>query len=186
MARIMRRTGFRRRPKRNYQWARFTSADTAIKVAPAFYTEDLLTTLKSEYGFSVNFPDITIWRIHLRISVAIKWTNPVVNLEQNGVVVGVFVDDPAFTLQGVNTHPYMEKFMMYKMCYYSEAMMLGDRIPANGATDFFMKDFDIKTRRRLGNIEDSLILQVGPSGSGVAELDGLSYSGSVLLSLGRR
>lgn len=176
-----------RRVRRNWQWARTTSNDTAIITLPGHYQEDLLASFKSEYGFSINLPDITIWRVRLRISVAIKWAAAPVNFETGGFIIGVFVDDPNFTIQGVETHPYMEKFMMYGATYYSEAIMQGGREPAAGVIDYFTKEYDIKARRRLGNIEDSLILQVGGTGAGaVVSLNGLSWTSSVLLSLGRR
>lgn len=186
MARTFIRRGFRRRVRRNWQWARMTSADTAVITTPGHYSEDLLSTFKSEFGFSVNFPDITIWRIRLRISVGVHWIASPVNFEQAGYILGVFVDDPNFTIQGVETHPYMEKFMFYGATYYTEAIMAGEALPVGGATNFLTKEYDIKARRRLGNIEDSLIMQVGTTGSAVADLHGLSWSSSVLLSLGRR
>lgn len=176
----------RRRVRRNWQWARATSNDTSIITLPGHYQEDLLASFKSEYGFSVNFPDITIWRIHLKISVSIKWAAAITNPEAAGVILGVFVDDPSFTIQGVETHPYMEKFMYYGATYYSEMLAMGEREPANNQVDQIVITRDIKARRRLGNVEDSLILQVGGTGATLVSLQGLSWSSSVLLSLGRR
>ncbi len=187
MARFARRTGFRRRVRRNFQWARLTSNDVTVVVPPAFYQEDLLSSFKAAYGFSINFPDISIWRVRLRISVAIKWTAGVVNPETAGVIVGVFVDAPTVqTLASVGLQPYAEKYMYYHAHYYSEAIMGGGRVPAANIVDFYTFPIDIKVKRRFANIDDTLVLQVAPTGAAVASLNGLSWTSSVLMSLGRR
>lgn len=186
MARFSRRTTFRRRVRRNWQWARMTSNDTAVIASPGHYTEDLLSTFKSEYGFSVNFPDITIWRVRLRISVNIRFVAAPVNFESIGFIMGMFVDDPAFTLLGVETKPYMEKYMYYGATFYEEFVEQGaPQVTASGS-QFMNKEYDIKARRRLGNIEDTLLMQVGTTGAGTASLGGLAWTSSTLLSLGRR
>lgn len=122
----------------------------------------------------------------MKISVSIKWAASIPNPETSGVIVGVFVDDASFTLQSVGLKPYSEKYMLYDAFYYAEAQMQGARIPVATNTDSYTKVYDIKSRRRLGNIEDTLVLQVAPTGSAVATLQGLSWSTSTLLSLGRR
>lgn len=165
---------------------RNTSSDSSVVNSPGHYTEDLLVSFKNEYGFTINFPDITIWRVILRISLSIKWIAAPVNFEQAGFILGLFVDDPNFTLQGVESHPYAEKYMYYGATYYTEAIMAGERTIAANNTDVITKNFDIKARRRLGNIEDSLLMQVGTTGSPVASFQGLSWTQSVLISLGRR
>lgn len=123
----------------------------------------------------------------MKVSVSIKWIATAINNpEAAGVILGVFVDDPNFTIQGVETHPYMEKFMFYGATYYSEMLAMGEREPTSGNVDQIVIVKDIKARRRLGNVEDSLIMQVGGTGASLVSLNGLSWSSSVLLSLGRR
>lgn len=110
------------------------------------------------------------------------------NTEAAGVIVGLFVDDPVSqTLSGVNAHPYMERYMYYRAHYYNEAVMSGERAAAANNVDYLvLPEIQTKTRRRLANIEDTLILQVGPTGSAIASLNGLSWSSNVLLSLGKK
>lgn len=76
--------------------------------------------------------------------------------------------------------------MYYGATYYTEAVQAGERLPVAGNIDYITKEFDIKARRRLGNVEDSLIMQVGTTGSPVQTFQGMSWTQSVLLSLGRR
>lgn len=174
---------FRRR-RHNWQWARFTSNDTTVVPGGQTYTEDLLATFKNEFGFSVNFPDIVIWRIKLKISVHVTFPATIANPEAYGALVGVFVDDPGFTLKVVSTAPYMEKFMWYENMYYSEMVAGGAAVPVANGSGFIVRQFDIKAHRRMGNVEDSLLLQVAPVGL-LTNLNGLSYNGSVLLKMGR-
>ena len=177
---IPRRT-FVRKPRR-FQWARMNSNDPVVINVPGFYQEDLLTTFKSEYGFTVNFPDIVIWRIRIKVSMTFRFPAAIVNDETYGAVVGVFVDDTAFTLQSVGTHPYSEKYMWYENVYYNESVMGGAPAPVANGFGKLVHTFDIKTRRKLQNIEDSLILQVAPVG-GLAGMNGISWNSSVLLKL---
>ena len=174
-----------RRARHNLQWARFTSNDTGTVTPPAAYVEDLLLTWKTEYGFSVNLPDIVIWRVRFRISISIKFPASIVNPEAYGAVVGLYTDTLGLTQLSVSAHPYFEKFMWYQTVYYSEAVMAGEAQPVANATGMIVKEFDVKARRRLGNVEDTLILNVGPTG-GLASAQGLAFSGSVLMNLGRK
>jgi len=103
------------------------------------------------------------------------------------MTIALFVDDPSFTLQSALLKPYSEKYMYYGTKYYSEAVMLGERGIAANNTDYLNSDWlDIKARRRLGNVDDSLVLQVIPTGSDVSSFQGISFTQSTLVSLGRR
>lgn len=159
-----------------------------IETSPNFYQEDLLSSFKSAYGFSINFPDITIWKVIIKISVAIKWAASVPNTEAAGVIVSLFVDDPVSqTLASAGTHPYMERYMYWRAHYYNEAVMMGERAAAANNVDYLvLPEIVTKTRRRFSNIEDTLLLQVAPFGSAIASLNGLSWSSDVLLSLGKK
>lgn len=175
----------RTRPKINWQWARETSNDVVIITPPSYYLEDLLASFKSAYGFNINFPDIVIWRIHLRISVTVRFPASIVNPEAYGVLVTVYPEDMNFIQENAVTHPYMERFMYYKTLYYSEAVLGGEAQPVANSNGTLFHEFDIKAHRRLANLEDTLILQVAPTG-GLASLQGLSWSSSVLLKMGKR
>jgi hypothetical protein len=183
-----RRRSFRsfRRPSRHYQWVRVNANDTAMITSPGHYTEDLLLSFRSELGLGVQLPEITIWRIRIKISVAIKWIAAPVNFESAGVIVGIFVEDMANTLVGVETHPYAQSYMMYQTVYYQEAVMQGERQIAANNIDFLSKEFDIKARRKLRNLDDTLLLQVGTTGAAVSLLDGLAWNASILTTVGRR
>lgn len=184
MARRFMRRGARR-PRRNWQWARFTSNDTGVVAPPNAYIEDLLTTWKAEYGFSVNLPDITIWRVRFRVSIRITYPAAIVNPESYGVVLGLYTDNIALTQLSVATKPYFEKYMWYETIYVGSAVMNGAPFPVANGTLLLHRDFDVRARRRLANVEDTLILNVAATG-GLLDANGLSFSGSVLMSLGRR
>jgi hypothetical protein len=158
------------------------SNDVAVVVPPAFYQEDLLTTFKAEFGFTVNFPDIVIWRIRLKLTLHLKYPAAITNEETYGALVGFFVDDAAFGLKSVGTFPYAEKYMWYETIYNMEAVMSGAPVPVANGFGSLVHNFDIKTRRKLGNIEDTLIMQVAPVG-GLASINGISWNASVLLKL---
>ncbi len=176
-----------RRQRKNWQWVRGTFNDVTVVTPPAFYTEDLLQSLRTEYGISAQFPDIVIWRIHIKISAKITWVAAPAAQMSAGFIIALFVDDPAFTLQSAGLKPYSEKFMFYGATYYSEAIMAGERGIAANNTDYLNSGWlDIKARRRLGNIDDSLILQVVPTGTDVSSFQGISVTHSTLVSLGKR
>jgi len=186
MARF-RRTFRRTRSRRNWQWVRSTTNDVTVVTPPNFYSEDLLQSLRTEFGISAQFPDITIWRIRIKISAKITWIAAPAAQYSAGMTIALFVDDPSFTLQSALLKPYSEKYMYYGTKYYSEAVMLGERGIAANNTDYLNSDWlDIKARRRLGNVDDSLVLQVIPTGSDVSSFQGISFTQSTLVSLGRR
>lgn len=183
------RRGFRgrRRTRRNFQWVRSTFNDVTVVTPPAFYSEDLLQSLRTTMGISAQLPDITIWRIRIKISAKFTWIAAPAAQYAAGFITAIFVDDPNFTLLSAATAPYSEKYMFYGETYYTEALMQGSRYPAGNNVDFLSSGWlDIKAKRRLGNIADSCILQVCPVGSDVANFQGISVTHSTLLSLGKR
>lgn len=186
MARI--RRGFiRRRVRRNWQWVRFTSNDvTTVVAGTSQYVEDLLSSYRLELGIGVNLPDITIWRIRLRISIHITFPAVITNPEAYGCTMALLVDNLGFTFPLISSHAYQEQFLWYETVYFSDMISQGSQgsPPANG-TGYLFKSFDVKARRRVRNLDDSLILLVSPTG-GLTNAFGMSYSGSVLLSMGRR
>lgn len=178
---------YMRRPRKNWQWVRGTFNDVTVVTPPNFYSEDLLQSLRTEYGISAQFPDIVIWRIRIKISAKFTWVAAPAAQMAAGFIVALFVDDPSFTLQSAGLKPYSEKYMYYGETYYSEALMQGSRYPAGNNVDFLNSGWlDVKARRRLGNIDDSLILQVCPTGSDIANFQGISVTHSTLVSLGKR
>lgn len=186
MARF-RRTTFRRRVRKNWQWVRGTFNDVTVVAPPGFYQEDLLQSLRTEFGISAQFPDIVIWRIHIKISAKITWVAAPAAQYAAGMLIALCCDDSAFTLKSSLTSPYSEKWMFYGQTFYSEAVQAGERGIAANNTDYLNSGWlDIKTRRRLANIDDTLLLQVVPSGSDVSSFQGISVTHSTLISLGRR
>jgi len=187
MPAVRRYRRFTRRPRKNWQWVRGTFNDVTVVTPPAFYTEDLLQSLRTEYGISAQFPDIVIWRIHIKISAKITWVASPAAQFAAGMIIAMFVDDANFTLQSAGLKPYSEKYMYYGETYYSEAVMLGERGIAANNTDYLNTGWlDVKSKRRLGNIDDTLILQVVPTGTDVSSFQGISVTHSTLVSLGRR
>jgi len=177
---------FRPVQSRHYTWVRQSANDTAVPASPAGYQEDLLLPLRSELALGVNLPEITIWRIHLKISITIRFIAAVVNAEAAGVILGIFVGDNANTFVAVNTRPFSEHWLMYKTLYYNEAVMQGEAPAANNANGVIVHEFDIKARRKLQGVDDTLLMQVFPTGAAIASLQGLAWSQSTLITIGRR
>lgn len=178
------RGGSRRR--RNWQFVRVTANDTTVVTPPAFYQEDLLLNFRQTLGISVQLPEITIWRLRIKISAKINWIAAPAAQYAAGFITAVFTDDISFTLQSAGTNPYSEKYMYYAARYYSDAVMMGERAIAANNTDYLTTDWiDVRAHRRLGNINDTLILQVVPTGSDVATMGGISWSAITLLKIGR-
>lgn len=121
----------------------------------------------------------------MRVSVTIRFAASITNSEAYGAIVAVYCDNMGFTLENVATHPFAERYMLYHTMYYNEAVMQGELPAAANANGYMVREFDIKARRRLQNIEDTLILDIAGTG-GLASLQGVSWSASTLMSLGRR
>lgn len=186
---VRRRGGFRRfaRRRHNWQWVRQVGNNVTATTPPAFQTSDLLADFKSQFGFSVNFPDITIWRIRLKVSIKVTFpTTGFTNPESAGALVAVYCDNTSEVVSeaGPVTHPYEHKWMVYEMIYASEQVLYSGIASSTEAEGVLYREFDIKTRRRLENLNWSLFMDVQGSGQ-IATVNAYSWASVILLKIGR-
>jgi hypothetical protein len=180
-----RRGSFTRRRRHNWQWVRQTANSTTIVVPPNIETIDLLSGFKAAYGFSVNLPDIVVWRVRLKISLRLQYPAVLASEENGGCLIGVYCDDTLLTAEpGDIQFPYAHKWMVWEQMYDTEQIVLSGIQPASSASFYLYKEFDIKTHRRLENINHSLLMDLQPNGN-VNQLSGVSYSVVALLKIGR-
>jgi len=143
---------------------------------------DLLSAWRAANNFSINLPDIVIWRIHIKISIHYT-LSPATVLSGDGMFVAVFCDS-VLAAAGVNpvTRPYDESYLMWDKIYASDSMSNGANLQAANATLF--KEYDIRSHRKLLNQADTLILNLIPEGNvTISSTDSYDIVASVLLKL---
>ena len=168
-----------RRTRRKYQWVRESiSSGSPNGLKNSF---DLMGTFKQRMGITLNLPDIVIWRILLKVSVRFD-LQPQVFTASDGVLVSVFTDslplDPAFNAE---TEPYAEQYLMWDTLYVSETLIQGNPVSSTSTSNVLYRSYDIKSHRKLANIDDTPILQLVSTGN-LLQLEE-SYTLSMLLKL---
>lgn len=164
------------RRRGRFEWNRQSFQPT---VNATLMNVDLLGGFRTAAAISINLPEITIWRIKLRISI--KFTLAAAMAAADGVLLTVFVDGQTQTPLTQISNPLDERDMLYALLFASETVMTGSS--TTGAGTFIMyKEFDIKTHRRLRSLNDTLWLQLASSGQ--AQITDVSISQATLLRVG--
>lgn len=174
----MRRTFHRRfhRPKHKFQWIR--STENNASPSATLNTIDLLTNWRSQLGITINLPDITIWRVRIKISIIVGGLATVAS--NDGVLATMFVDGIHETVLSQLLRPYDQKDMIYDMCYATETLKFStDNLSPTNIC--IWREYDIKARRRLRSIDDTLFLQLAASNN--ATITNYSFSQATLLSI---
>lgn len=119
--------------------------------------EDLLTGYLTTAGLTAQANDLVLERLHLLVSVDFTATTLGAN---TGVFVSAWVDSRNQTRLSAISNPYDQQFLIYDILTAYEAAMGG------GATPFkLMRRYDVKARRKIPAITDSIWLQLGVSGT---------------------
>lgn len=162
--------------RHKYQWIR--STENNASPSASLNTIDLLTNWRSQLGISINLPDITIWRVRIKISIIIGGLATVSS--NDGVLATMFVDGIHETVLSQILRPYDQKDMIYDMMYATETLKFStdSGTPTNV---MLWRENDIKARRRLRAIDDTLFLQLAASGN--ATITNYSFSQSTLISI---
>ena|ERR1700724_748864 len=170
MRRTFRRRSFNRRP-RKMQWVR-TTVSVPAPVSPA--AVDLLADFKSRFGITINIPDIVIWRVILKISIFVTVS---VSNSSSGVLIALFNEQTTTILPNAFLDPYSEKFLWW------EDLMVAKEVEESGAitNPVLYKEIDVKTHRKLANMEESLWLQATQHGN--ATMNNFDVAANVLLKL---
>lgn len=181
MRRFSRRTSFHRR-KVHYQWAQYYTNTVGAITNPAGMSFDMLTAWKSANNFSLNLPDIVIWRFHIKISIHYT-LSPSTVLATDGVFVASFCDS-LLGSSGVQfqSKPYDEQYLIYDKIYTADTMANGANAQSTNVTLY--KEYDVRSRRKLVNQNDTLILFVVPQGNvTIGSGDSVEMLARVLLKL---
>jgi len=163
-----RRFSGRRRSTRRWQWIRESRNSVAAIPEPTFQTVDLIDNFRSLVGIDLNFPEFTIWRIRIKIAVRITpvLTTNTVN-SNSGVTVALFCDDMAATYTNPVVAKYNERFLLWDAMYVyktigSSGGFVDDTVAPS--TDLALyQEYDLKGRRKLANIGDTLLFQIAPT-----------------------
>jgi len=158
------RRQFSRSVPRTFRKSRFEWVyDSFNNVAPAAVNlDDLLGNFKSQYAIQANFPEMVVWRVHLRFSARITVGTSSAN---DGILITMFVDSTKQTIVNQLLNPNDEHYMIYHLLYNADTIMQGGSVGGAGAIVSLVKDFDVKSHRKLVNINDSLLLQTSVSGT---------------------
>jgi len=163
------------RKKPNYLWVRETFNNVAPAHSPTPNLDDALGTFKTQYGISLNLPDFTIWRLRIKISIHIS---SVAVLANNAVHFAAFVDslETSPTISSL-TKPFAHKYLMWDNLYLTDTVMQSGETAA--AVNVVYKEYDIKSHRRLENIEDTLWFSLTELGN--TNIVDYAYTWSLLL-----
>lgn len=166
--------GFRRR-RAKYMWVR--STENVVAPQP-LSTIDLLGVWKQQMGITLNLPTLTIWRILLKISIRFDFTSIGAN---DGAMIALFVDD----LEDVLTanpvvSPYDEKYLMWDQLYATEQFFMAGSTPTLNEPVLY-KQYDIRSHRKLPNLDDTLVLQI--AATGLITIKDFSFTQSTLVRL---
>lgn len=132
---------------------------------------DLLSGYLTTAGLTASPQEMVVERIHLIVAVVFTVATPGAN---NGVSIASWVDSRNQTRLSAQANPYDQQFLIYDEAYVGEALQHGGVTPFN-----IVKRFDVKARRKVPSITDTLWLQL--SQIGTITLTSYSILFSVLL-----
>ena len=140
---------------------------------PATVNLDLLAQFRTTMGQLANLPGFTVERIHLRLNIQMTESSVAAN---NGTFIAIWVDSINQVQLAASARPYDQQWLVFDQAYIGEAKMNG------GTTPFYVNRlFDVRARRRIMNISDTLWLQLAAIGT--ATLAQYSLTMSTLLRL---
>lgn len=177
------RRSMRSRP--HYAWARQAVNNVSPVQGPSINHEDLLSTYRSQSGgIIINLPEITVWRIHLKISIAIKYTSAAFS-SADSVFVGLAVLPHQQDVAGeisYFTNQFSYQYLVWDELYVSAGLENVQNVAVSTTNDQVLyKEYDIKARRRFRNLDDDLVLQIISTHNTSFNLVDYSYTSAVLL-----
>ena len=172
------RSRMRKRPK--FQWVRNTLSDV---VPASTVTYDLLNSYKNAFAISAMLPDIVIWRIHIKISIDFHFSAAGDPLATSGVFFAIFTESDHLVHLPAAGNAYDEHYMMWTKLYASESLAnnYSNIAVTTGSQQVIYKEFDIKSHRRLTDINDTLLLQLQAFGNVV--MNSVDFTHSTLIKL---
>lgn len=140
--------------------------------APAVQSDlDLLGGYLTTAGLTASPQEMVIERIHIVLCVTVTVTTSGAN---NGISICSWVDSRNQARLAAQVNPYDQQFLIFDQAYIGEALQHGGVTPFN-----IVKRYDVKARRKVPSITDTLWLQL--SQIGACTFIGYSVVFSVLL-----
>ena len=173
-----RRRGFRRgfRQRKNYIWVRGAVSQVTGVSQPNFISHDLLAGYRSSAGITLNIPEFTVWRIHIKISIQFG-LSPVAATANDGCLVASFVEQTdVATIKDPLAFPYNERYLIWEQLFAAEQRLMGTPSTTQPDALVLYKVFDVRSRRRLDNLNDTLWLTVTPNGNANSVTDDVKFS----------
>ena len=170
------------RPRRKWLWVRESYNNVGPVHQPNTNYIDMLGTFKTQMGINLNLPDITIWRVIIKISVHLGLA-PAAYTDNSGITVATFVDDEKKSDTAnwnMVTSPFDEQYMMWDNIYVAQSQQYYEIPTALGGYALYER-YDMRTHRKLRNVNETLFTAVSETGN--ANLIGFSAFWSVLIKL---
>jgi len=149
----------------------------------------LLKNWRVANGYLLQLPDLTIWRIHIQVTIRFRFSNVALQAAQ-GAHVAIFTDDPVeesqVTTFNAFLNPLAKRYLMWDQIYTASTEVGGGiaNVTVNTTDDKFLyKAYDIKSHRRLQNQEESLLMDITEIGT--ITIQEISFQQSTLLRLPR-
>jgi len=139
-----------------------------------------LLSWKNSAGITLNIPEFTILRVHIKISINFSWS-PAVITANSLAQFALMVDSQDQGPLNCITHPYEESFMMWDAIYGTEQLFQGGGDVGTLGDSVLYRTYDIRSKRRLRNAGDTLWAQLIDQGN--LSLTGYAYTASILLGM---
>ena len=157
----------RTRRKAKYVWIRGVNNNVQAVTQPAFQLYDLMSEYRTLAGVTLNIPEFTLWRLRIRVSISFG-LSPLTFTANSGAHIAMFVDDLDFpTSVNPVAHPFNEQFLMWDEYFVSEQVVNSPVANPPTAANLFAgyRQYDIKSHRRLRNLNDTVLLTISPTGN---------------------
>jgi len=152
----------RKRPR--YLWVRNFVEQANPANNP--YVLDLLADYRTQASLGLNLPEFTIWRLHIK--VYIRFTISAFS-SNSGFFYAIYNDNFAIPLTFTpRTQQYSERYYMWDFKSVEEQLIEA----ANTTVPGLMFSYDIKSHRKLQNINETMFQSIESVGnvSGVQEV----------------
>ena len=163
---LSRRPVFRRsmgrpfvRRRKAFLWIRESVNNVTPAHQPTPALTDLLDPFRTQFGINFQLPNFTIWRLIISISVRITPLSTVI--ANDSVHMSIFMDDREVS-PTINSlvRPFSKQYMMWTSAYASQAV-----VASQTPVDNLYKEFDIRTHRKIENLEQTLWLSLVETGN---------------------
>lgn len=177
--RRFRRSSILPRRRHKWQWIRQTFNNAAPSAS--INSIDLLSNFKTHAGISINLPEMTIWRLRIKISIDVGITGGTTT-SNDGVLVTAFVDSSNQVVVSQLLDPMDQHDQLYDMLYTFKTISSSDNALVTNFVALY-GEYDIKVHRKFNSLDDTQWLQLAASGN--ATIQNYSISMLMLTKVGR-